>query len=204
MYRPKKNTIIYHFFSWYIRHIIKKDFKHFKYRAIAFNPHQSILLLANHFSWWDGFWMFRLNQLLFKKKFHVLVNSENYHQHHFLKYLGAFAAPGQLKSLPETIKYAASLLEDPQNLVLIFPQGALQDYTPAAISFKKGAAEILKSCTAEVEVIYAVNTISWGRWRKPSVELQLHKASTRVHAEMEKEYQQYFNQAQQAINRIPA
>ena len=43
----------------------------------------------------------------------------------FLKYMGAFSITKQSRQMMESLAYAGELLQDPQNLVLIFPQGRL-------------------------------------------------------------------------------
>ena len=84
MLKPRQNKFIYAFFSWYINRIIRSDFRLFDFNKPDFNPEKSILLIANHFSWWDGFLLFQLNRIYFKKKFHVMVTEENYNKVKFL------------------------------------------------------------------------------------------------------------------------
>lgn len=119
MYQPRKNNLIFSFFSWYIQFIIKKDFSAFNFGEVEIKPDAAILILANHFSWWDGFFLFYINKKVFKKQFHVLVNAENYNKVGFLKYLGAFAAENKGKDVLETLNYAGKLLDNPTNLVLV-------------------------------------------------------------------------------------
>ena len=169
MYEPRKNTIIYKFFSWYISFIIGKDFAAFKYDQVAIEKDASILVLANHFSWWDGFFIFYLNKLHFNKNFHVLVNAENYNKVTFLKYLGAFAAENRGKDVLETLSYAGKLLDDPKNLVLVFPQGKLHSNHLKTISFEKGVMQMIKSSKKKINVVFACALIDYFAKRKPTV-----------------------------------
>ena len=91
MLEPRQNWIVFKFFSWYINRIIKSDFQDLKFNKISIDSGRSILLLANHFSWWDGFVLFQINRLYFRKKFHVMITEENYQKVWFLKYLGSFS-----------------------------------------------------------------------------------------------------------------
>jgi 1-acyl-sn-glycerol-3-phosphate acyltransferase len=50
-----------------------------------------VLLLANHFSWWDGFLLYYINQKVFRKQFHVMVIEETVQKVGFFKYMGAFS-----------------------------------------------------------------------------------------------------------------
>ncbi|MDN3587032.1 1-acyl-sn-glycerol-3-phosphate acyltransferase [Pedobacter aquatilis] len=174
MYHPKKNNIIYRFFSWYIKFIIKKDFHAFRYDTLLLKEDSSVLVLANHFSWWDGFFIFYLNKLIFKKNFHVLVNAENYAKVRFLKYLGAFAASNSGKDVLETLSYAGELLNDPKNLVLVFPQGKLHSNHAPDINFEKGVMQMINSSNKKINIIFAATFIDYFAERKPSVFTYLH------------------------------
>ena len=173
MYLPRKNNFIYRFFSWYISFILKKDFADFNYNTIQPDEQASILILANHFSWWDGFFIFLINKKLFKKKFHVLVNAENYNKEGFLKYLGAFAAKNSGRDVLEMLNYAAKLLEDQNNLVLVFPQGKLHSNHLKNITFEKGVMQIIKSCHKRFNIIFAATFVDYFSKRKPSAKTYL-------------------------------
>ena len=168
MYQPRKNNLIFSFFSWYIQFIIKKDFSAFKYSEVEIKQDAAILVLANHFSWWDGFFLFYINKKVFKKQFHVLVNAENYTKVGFLKYLGAFAAENKGKDVLETLNYAGKLLDNPANLVLVFPQGKLYSNHLKNISFEKGVMQMINASQKKNNIIFAATFIDYFSKRKPS------------------------------------
>lgn len=168
MHRPRKNSVIYNFFSWYISFILKKDFSDFQYNALEIKGNTSVLILANHFSWWDGFLLFYINKKLFKKHFHVLVNSDNYKQVGFLKYLGAFAAENKGKDVLETLNYAGQLLDNPENLVLVFPQGKLFSNHVNSINFEKGVMQMINASQKRLSIVFAATFIDYFSKRKPS------------------------------------
>ncbi|MFC4198984.1 1-acyl-sn-glycerol-3-phosphate acyltransferase [Pedobacter jamesrossensis] len=169
MYQPRKNTIVYKFFSWYIQFIIKKDFAAFNFDKAEINQNSSVLILANHFSWWDGFFIFYINKKIFKKQFHVLVNAENYNKVIFLKYLGAFAAENRGKDVLETLNYAGKLLDNPDNLVLVFPQGKLYSNHLTSISFEKGVMQMINASQKKINIIFAATFVDFFERRKASV-----------------------------------
>ncbi|MCZ4245410.1 1-acyl-sn-glycerol-3-phosphate acyltransferase [Pedobacter punctiformis] len=173
MYLPKKNTIIFNFFSWYIKYIIKKDFSAFNFDHLALKNENSILLLANHFSWWDGFFIFYINKKLFKKQFHVLVNADNYNKVGFLKYLGAFAPETKGKDVLETLNYAGKLLDDPDNLVLVFPQGKLYSNHLKSIGFEKGVMQMINASQKRINVVFSATFIDYFAKRKPTAHTYL-------------------------------
>lgn len=157
------------FFSWYISRSIKSDFRRFSYNPVDIDGNKAILLIANHFSWWDGFLMFELNKRLFGKQFHVMVNEENYRKVWFLKYLGAFPVKKNTKSAVSTLEYAGNLLNNSSNLVLIFPQGKLYSSYTEDIAFEKGLVSLIKSSGKDFQYLFAASFIDYFENRRPSV-----------------------------------
>jgi len=173
MYRPRKNTFIHKFFSWYIQFIVDKDFAAFNYENIELKKDSSVLVLANHFSWWDGFLIFYINKKVFKKQFHVLVNAENYSKVSFLKYLGAFAAEHSGKDVLETLNYAGKLLDSPDNLILVFPQGKLHSNHLKNITFEKGVMQMINASQKKINIVFAATFIDYFSKRKASAYIYL-------------------------------
>ncbi|KLT65234.1 1-acyl-sn-glycerol-3-phosphate acyltransferase [Pedobacter sp. BMA] len=185
MYRPLKSNLICNFFPWYIKLIIKKDFSHFRFNELEIKESAAVLVLANHFSWWDGFFIFYLNKLLFKKHFHVLVSAENYKKVWFLKYLGAFAAESKGKDVLATLDYAGQLLDDPNNLVLIFPQGKLYSNHIKSIHFEKGVMQMINSSQRRMNIIFAATFTDYFSKRKPIVQTYLHNWETEEYVSLQ-------------------
>lgn len=157
------------FFRWYIKFIIRRDFASFSFNTIEVDNSRSILLLANHFSWWDGFLMFHLNQLVFKKNFHVMVTEENYKSVWFLKFLGAFPVKKNSKSVLESLQYAGKLLNDEKNLVLIFPQGKLYSNHVEEVAFERGLINLINSSNRKFQYLFASCFVDYFEKRKASI-----------------------------------
>lgn len=168
MLKPKSNKLIFSFFAWYISRIIKTDFRKLKFNAEPFLAEQAILLLANHFSWWDGFMLFQINRIYFKKNFHVLITEENYKKVWFLKYLGCFSVRKKSKDLIYALEYAGSLLNDPSNLVLIFPQGRLHANHVLHVDFEKGLLRIINASNKQFQFLFSATFVNYFEHRKPT------------------------------------
>jgi hypothetical protein len=156
MHLPVKNSFIAQCYSWYFSYIFKKDFSNFNYNELTVKDDEALLLLANRFSWWDGFMLFHLNKKLFKKQFHVLVTTDDYHQIAYLKYYGAFAPENKGKDMMKTLQYAGALLDDPKNLVLIFPQGKLKSSHVTSINFEKGVIQVINASKKKFQTVFSV------------------------------------------------
>lgn len=173
MVRNKDNWLIHRFFSLYISKRVTQHYHQLVFDPVATDPEKSILLVANHYSWWDGFLFFHLNKLLFKKKFHIMVLEETIIEHGFLKYVGSFSVSKNSRSMLETLKYAGSLLDDPQNLVVIFPQGKLYSNFISAISFEKGLDRIVSFSQQKFNYVFAASFTEEFSEPKPTVFIYL-------------------------------
>ena len=197
-----RKYLIRAFFSWYISRIIHLDFKQLWFDELSFDSKRPILLLANHFSWWDGFLMFQMNRKLFKKKFHVMVTEENYRKVWFLKYLGAFSVNRHSREMIRSLEYAGTLLNDEDNLVLIFPQGKLYSSHVRQVEFEKGLIRVINASEKKFQYVFAASFVDYFENRKPTVRcylscwegaeftsLQLIKSAYNRHFELSKQVQ---------------
>lgn len=169
MLAPRRNKIIYSFFSWLISRLIRRDFQKFDFNTVSFEQNRAILILSNHLSWWDGFWIFQINRIHFKKRFHVMITEENYQKVWFLKYLGCFSVKKNSRSVIQTLEYAGRLLDDPQNLVLIFPQGKLYSGHTDQIQFQKGLMSMINISSKKFQYIFSAIFVDYLEHRKASV-----------------------------------
>jgi hypothetical protein len=128
--------------------------------------------VANHFSWWDGFLLYHLNKILFKKAFHIMVLDETIQKAGFMKYFGAFPIKKNSKQVIASLNYAAQLLDDPDNMVVIFPQGKLYSNFVDEVKFEKGLSKIITS-QANFQYVLAATFIENFEHKKPSVYIGL-------------------------------
>lgn len=202
MLAPRRNKVIYSFFSWLISHLIRTNFQKFDFTTLSFDQNRAILILSNHLSWWDGFWIFHINRIHFKKKFHVMITEENYEKVWFLKYLGSFSVKNNSRSVIQTLEYAGRLLDDPQNLVLIFPQGKLYSGHTDQIQFQKGLMNMINISQKNFQYIFSAIFVDYFEHRKASVtcylrgwegaeftSLQLIKSAYNKHYEASRQHQ---------------
>ncbi|WP_207535393.1 1-acyl-sn-glycerol-3-phosphate acyltransferase [Desertivirga arenae] len=162
-------SFIKFFFSNYISYIIKRDFQSFHFNPVKTAPDKAILLIANHFSWWDGFLLYELNSRLLKKKFHVLVTEENYKKVFFLKYLGAISLKKRSREMLSTLNTSGNLLNDPDNLILIFPQGKLGSNHVDEVVFEKGLTNLINASDKNYQYLFSAMFVDYFDKRKPSV-----------------------------------
>lgn len=198
MVRNKDNWFKFNFFSRYISRRVKKHFHEISYNSIQVDPKKSVLLVANHYSWWDGFLLFHLNKLLLKKKFHIMILEETIIKHGFLKYVGCFSVSKGSKSIIETLKYAGNLLDNPQNLLVIFPQGNLNSNFTDAVNFEKGLGKLVGFSRQNFQYIFAASFMEHFSEPKPTAFIYLkttENANFASLAAVQSAYQQHYQQS---------
>ena len=87
----------------------------------------------------------------------------------FLRYAGAFSINKNSRDIIEALNYAAQLLDDPQNLVLIFPQGKLFPNFTANIKFEKGVMRIIDKAAGKFQLVFAPAFIQYFKHLKPTI-----------------------------------
>jgi len=204
MIYPKNNKPVHWFFHHYIRLIIKNNFKAFNFNTIALEPNKSVLLLANHFGWWDGFLLYWLNYLLLKKKFHIMILEDTVRKVFFLKYMGAFSMQKNSRSMLESLAYAGELLNDPQNLVLIFPQARLYSNFVNDVHFERGLLKVMKQAAGKFQYVFAATFIEYFQHKKPTINVYVETTKQEVNTieELKDLYQQHYDTAKQLQTQI--
>ena len=206
MIRPKNNPIIYWFLRNYVIWRVGKHFHQLLFNSIDVDKNRSILLIANHYSFWDALVLFCVGDQLFKKKFHVMLLEETSRKEPFLKYGGAFSVNKNTKDILLSLDYAAKLLDDPNNLVLIFPQGRLYPNFTADIYFEKGVQRIIDKARGKFQLVLAAAFIQYFKHIKPTATVYL-KTESVIYAgksitELQNAYQQHFNASKQLQTEI--
>ncbi|HWW41257.1 1-acyl-sn-glycerol-3-phosphate acyltransferase [Pedobacter sp.] len=206
MHQPRKNSIVQQVFSWYIDYLFKRDFSSYNYTTdLNVKEDEAILLLSNHFSWWDGFVMVYLNKRVFKKQFHVLVTGEDYKKQWFLKYFGGFAPEQKGKDVVETLLYAGHLLDDPLNLVLLFPQGKLHSGHVGSITFEKGIMQVLNASKKKFQVVFSATLCDYFNQRKPQMRTYLKEWEAEEYVSLQllkSEYNKHYDHALKQQSKI--
>lgn len=202
MIKNKHNFFIVKFFDWYIKRIIKTNFHEIKYpNDFAFDEKKAILFIPNHFSWWDGFFAYFLNLMIFKKRFHVMMLHEELRKRIIFSYIGAFSVTRKSELVQETLDYTCDLLKDPNNFVLIFPQGRLESNHKENVKFKRGLAFIVNNAEKNFQIIYSTVLIDYFEHKKPTayVYLKLMEffGNTKIE-QLEEEYNFHYKKSKEA------
>lgn len=159
-------------FDIYLRRLLKKSFHDFRIinELPAFDYSKSIIVTPNHFSWWDGFFIYWTNKKLFNRKLYVLMLEEQLKRYWFFKKLGCYSIDlNDNRKMFVTLKYTMDLLLKPNNLVTIYPQGEIQAYDEKNIVLKGGLDFIAKKSALDFQILPIAIRIHYTNERLPIV-----------------------------------
>ncbi len=163
----------------------------------------SILMVGNHFSWWDGFIARTVNRKLIGRKLYVMMLEEQLKPRMFLTRLGAYSIRQNHRSALETVNYTLDLLQNPENLVVMFPQGRFQSIYQQPVSFEKGWFRILQKAGDHTALVFMVNLVDYFEHRKPTLTTCLrlvNESFSDVH-EVEQAYNAFYKEAAEIANK---
>lgn len=155
----------------------------------------AILMIANHFSWWDGFFQLQLNLKFFKKKYHFMMLEKQMRKDSILRKIGASSIEKGSRSILDSLKYLVEVIQNPENLFLFFPEGKIKSIYTEEFKFEKGAINyILKKVTFDFQFVFNVNLIDYSSFKRPEVSVyyKTHKINSNTNAtEIEKDYNDF-------------
>lgn len=143
------------FFS-YIRGLLRRSFQSLRLMGGLpdLDPRQPLLILPNHGTWWDGFFVYLLNRLLFRRRLHLMMLERQLERFRFFSRVGAFGIrPGMPRSVGETLRYSAALLGEPGNALCLFPQGELRYHALRPLGYQRGVESVLRLCGRAVQIL---------------------------------------------------
>jgi 1-acyl-sn-glycerol-3-phosphate acyltransferase len=196
MIKAKHNIFMYNFIKVYTKWKIRGNFNAVHIIGDTRRSSLPVLLLANHISWWDGFWAMYLNMKIFQRKFHFMMLEGQLRKYWFFKYTGGYSVRKKSKSIIETLNYTEELLCDSKNLVLIFPNGEIQSMHQQNFQFEKGIERVIKNLTGRVQVLLMASLVDYFSDSKPSVYIYIggFNDSDPVFENVQDKYNEFYRQ----------
>lgn len=194
MKKAKHHWFLYPFLQWYGRARMKMHFSKIRMIGEIEKKELPVLLIANHFSWWDGFFITSFNQQKIGKRFHIMMEEKQLSENRFLNYGGVYSVRKQSKDVVESLKYTLELLTDSGNLVALFPQGKFESKYQYPLHFEKGLDWILKKLGSEVQFIFMANQVEYFDSVKPLLFMHFeeYEYSGKTLDEITKDYNHFY------------
>ena len=161
------------FFSFYSQNGLKRQFHNVEFDCSINTEGRPVLLIGNHFSWWDGFIAYRLNDLCLHKKFHIMMLEEQLENRLFLNKAGAFSIKRGSRSVVESLHYASTLLHDEENMVAVYPQGTITSVHRRPVRFEKGAERIIAGASDKLMILLYVALPDWYSEKRPGLTVRV-------------------------------
>jgi 1-acyl-sn-glycerol-3-phosphate acyltransferase len=167
-------------FSSYINRLLKKNFHsfHLMGKIPQIDQNRPLILAPNHNSWWDGFFIYLLNEKLLYRKIYLMMLEEQLSKYPFFAKLGAYSIdPNSRNKIIESLRYTLSILENEQipnhpSLICIFPQGELRPFHKRPLEFKGGIDWLVKKCGKEIQILLLAMRIEFLEEQFPQVFFQ--------------------------------
>lgn len=177
--------------------LINRNFNSVNINGAFADNGKSILVIANHVSWWDGFWVNYINQKLMNRKFHFMMLEDQLKKHWYFSYTGGYSVKKNSRSILDSISYSIELLQHPENLVLMFPQGVIHSIHNDAVVFENGVERIIKKTAPETQVVFVANLIDYFSDSKPNLYIYFKSffAQDFQKTTVEKEYNTFYKQS---------
>ena len=193
MIKANYNPVSLWFYSSYFRVLQKIYFR--KISVITgnvFPEDQSVLLLQNHFSYYDGYWSMYLCHKIFRRRFHVMMLEEQMAKRMFLTRCGVFSVRKNSRDLIESLNYANELLQNPRNVVTIYPSGDIISHHRQNFTFQRGFAR-LTGDKNNCAVACAVVLIDYFSVARPEIRIYIEKYSgEKTAGAIEKAYHSFY------------
>lgn len=193
MIKANHNPLVVGFFRLYTRIKMRKDFNKIIINSNINTNNKAVLLIANHISWWDGFWTLFLSDSVFHKKFHFMMLEAELKKRWLFSYSGGFSIARNSRSIVESLNYCADLLKNKNNLVLMFPQGKMHSIYNDKLQFNKGIEKIISSSNNEHCIVFLATMIEYFDHPKPDVYFYLEEFKGKDYSvtEIETEYNDF-------------
>jgi hypothetical protein len=196
--------IVYPAFRIFTLISIRRNFHEVKIFGDIEERNLPMLIIANHFSWWDGIFVNYVNMKRFKRRFHFMMLEEQLEVYKFFRKLGGYSIKKNSRTMIETIRYTRELLKHKSNLVLMFPQGEIQSLYHSGFTFEQGIDRIVNKPDNEVQLLFIANLVDYFSHSKPTLYAYLreYKLTGQVHSELQDSYNTFLAECIEANKKI--
>jgi len=159
-------------FNPYINYLLRKNFNSFYIKGVPpdLDKYPGLIITPNHFSWWDGFITHFLLSKLTRKIVFTMMLEEQLKKYWFFKKVGAYSINvSNPVSMVRTLDYTRTILNDKNNIVVLYPQGEIQSLLSENIAIKPGLKFIIEKNSDRNYVLPLALKIEYGRNKKPDI-----------------------------------
>ena len=112
----------------------------------------------------------------------------------FMRQGGAFSIQPGSRSMIDSLNYAAELLKNPENMLLLYPQGKIHSLYETDIQFGTGINHILKKAGPQVQVIGFVVLLDFLSRAKPRLRFYLQEMDYYSETDLNQTYRNFYDE----------
>lgn len=162
-------------FHIYVMRLMKRHFHAFHLfgNVPQPDPNLPLLLIPNHSTWWDGFFVYLLNKEIMKRETYLMMLDRQLAKYKFFARIGAFGiTPGDRKNVLQSLNYTVGLLQKSNVMITMFPQGILLPWGQRPLKFKKGIEAIIRSYGKPINILPLAIRVDYGGEQRAEVFFQ--------------------------------
>lgn len=162
-------------FHIYVMRLMKRHFHSFHLLGNLPQPDPNfpLLLIPNHSTWWDGFFVYLLNEEILKREIYLMMLDRQLVKYKFFARIGAFGiTPGDKKNLRQSLNYTVELLQKKNVMIIMFPQGILLPWGKRPLNFKKGIESIIQLYKKPINILPLAIRAEYGGEQRAEVFFQ--------------------------------
>jgi 1-acyl-sn-glycerol-3-phosphate acyltransferase len=162
-------------FERYLKHLFNRHFTTFNLFGIVPQVPKDvpILILPNHNSWWDGFFVHNLNKRFFQRRLYVMMLEEQLRKYPFFRYVGAYGIiPDNPHDIRKSINYTVNIIEKPPPegaALCMFPQGELVSWYQNPLNYQRGIEVIIRRTKQPLILLPLMSRIEYLNEQYPHV-----------------------------------
>ncbi len=159
-------------FQFYSKRIVKKTFGHFRIvnKIPEIPANKSLIITPNHFSWWDGFFIYLLSKKIIDRKMHIMMLESSLKKYWFFKKVGAYSInPDSASSIIQTFEYSRKIIADKNNFIVTYPQGKIEDFETRPLTLRPGLQNLVKPLISHTVILPVAFKIQYFNERQPQI-----------------------------------
>lgn len=153
-------------FTWYARRYLRRHFHSLRVSRAGLPPATRglpVVVYSNHASWWDPMVCLVLRQEFFPERFAFApIDAAMLVRYNILRGLGFFGVEqGTRGGAREFLRIAEAVLNSPQPLLALTPQGRFADARERPVHFAAGLGHLASRVRRAVFVPFAMEYVFW-------------------------------------------
>jgi 1-acyl-sn-glycerol-3-phosphate acyltransferase len=200
MIRARHRRFFVIFFMIYTKMMLWRHFHQVVTKADFKDRGLPLIMVGNHFSWWDGFIANFINNTILHRKFYIMMMEEQLASRMFLSKAGAYSINKSSRSMAESLIYSSELLKDRNNLVVLYPQGEFESLYQRPVHFERGISWIASKNVNPIQLIFYVALVDYFSNRKPTLTVYLREFPASIaldHLQLEAEFNRFLQECQE-------